>query len=217
MITHHLSDECLLEYAAGSLPEAESLVVASHLAMCSDCREQLELLEEVGAVLLEDGGVENVPSDSYEAVIAKIVEPFGEEPSRRIKFSEGTLRLIPSPLRDYLDDDLSELPWKRSGRGIEEVSLRHQGETRISLLRIRPGQKIPSHTHSGEEYTLILDGGYTDGGAHFGQGDVSHLDGTVDHAPVADPGKPCLCLSVRTGPPRLTGFVGRIFNPFIRG
>ena len=23
MITHHLSDECLLEYAAGSLPEAD--------------------------------------------------------------------------------------------------------------------------------------------------------------------------------------------------
>lgn len=216
MITHHLSDECLLEYAAGSLPEAESLVVASHLAMCSDCREQLELLEEVGAVLLEDGGVEDVPSDSYEAVMAKIAAPLDEEPSRRIEFGEDTLRLIPAPLRGYLDDDLSRLQWKRSGRGIEEISLKHQGDTRISLLRIRPGQKIPSHTHSGEEYTLILDGGYTDGGDHFGQGDVSHLDGTVDHAPVADPGGPCICLSVRTGPPRLTGIMGRILNPFIR-
>ena len=216
MITHHLSDECLLEYAAGSLPEAESLVVASHLAMCSDCREQLELLEEVGAVLLEDGGVEDVPGDSYEAVMAKIAAPLDEEPSRLIEFGEDTLRLIPAPLRGYLDDDLSRLQWKRSGRGIEEISLKHQGDTRISLLRIRPGQKIPSHTHSGEEYTLILDGGYTDGGDHFGQGDVSHLDGTVDHAPVADPGGPCICLSVRTGPPRLTGIMGRILNPFIR-
>ena len=216
MITHHLSDECLLEYAAGSLPEAESLIVASHLAMCGDCRQQLELLEEVGAVLLEDGEVENISDDSYEAVMAKIAAPLGEEPSRRIEFGEDTLRLIPAPLRGYLDGDLSKLQWKRSGRGIEEVSLKHQGDTRISLLRIRPGQKIPSHTHSGEEYTLILDGGYTDGDAHFGQGDVSHLDGTVDHAPVADPGRPCLCLSVRTGPPRLTGIVGRILNPFIR-
>lgn len=217
MITHHLSDECLLEYAAGSLPEAESLVVASHLAMCSDCREQLEILEDVGAVLLEDGGVENVSNNSYEAVIRKIAAPLVEEPSRRIEFDESTLRLIPSPLRDYLDGDLSELSWRRSGRGIEEVSLMHQGDTRISLLRIRPGQKVPSHTHSGEEYTLILDGGYTDGNSHFGQGDISHLDGTVDHAPVADLGKPCLCLSVRTGPPRLTGVMGRILNPFIRG
>ena len=217
MITHHLSDECLLEYAAGSLPEAESLVVASHLAMCSDCREQLEILEDVGAVLLEDGGVENVSNNSYEAVIRKIAAPLVEESSRRIEFDENTLRLIPSPLRDYLDGDLSELSWRRSGRGIEEVSLMHQGDTRISLLRIRPGQKVPSHTHSGEEYTLILDGGYTDGNSHFGQGDISHLDGTVDHAPVADLGKPCLCLSVRTGPPRLTGVMGRILNPFIRG
>lgn len=217
MITHHLSDECLLEYAAGSLPEAESLVVASHLAMCSDCREQLEILEEVGAILLEDGEVEYVPGSSYESVIGKIAAPLVEEAPRRIEFNENTLRLIPSPLRDYLDDDLSDLSWKRSGRGIEEVSLMHQGDTRISLLRIRPGQQVPSHTHSGEEYTLILDGGYTDGNSHFGQGDISHLDGTVDHAPVADPGKPCLCLSVRTGPPRLTGVMGRILNPFIRG
>ena len=44
--------------------------------MCSDCREQLEILEDVGAVLLEDGGVENVSNNSYEAVIEKLQRPW---------------------------------------------------------------------------------------------------------------------------------------------
>ena len=55
MITHHLSDEYLVEYAAGSLPEAESLVVASHLSMCGECRARVETFESIGAVLLETG------------------------------------------------------------------------------------------------------------------------------------------------------------------
>lgn len=217
MITHHLSDELLVEYAAGSLPEAESLVVASHLAMCSECRARVETFESVGAVLLEDGDTEAVSNDAFDAIMAKIASPEAEETPRRIEFDQNTLRMIPAPLRDYLDTNLSDLTWKRAGRGIQEVSLKQEGDIRISLLRIRPDQKIPSHTHSGQEFTLILDGGYTDGDAHYGQGDVSHLDGSVDHAPVADPDGPCLCLSVRTGPARLTGKVGRILNPFIRG
>ena len=41
MISHHMPEEFLLDYAAGTLPEAESLVVASHLAMCGDCRRRV--------------------------------------------------------------------------------------------------------------------------------------------------------------------------------
>jgi anti-sigma factor ChrR (cupin superfamily) len=33
-INHHLSDELLLEYAAGNLTEGWSLVVATHMALC---------------------------------------------------------------------------------------------------------------------------------------------------------------------------------------
>ncbi|MGB0630962.1 MAG: ChrR family anti-sigma-E factor [Alphaproteobacteria bacterium] len=217
MITHHLTDEYLVEYAAGSLPEAESLVVASHAAMCGECRARVETFESVGAVLLEDGDAETVSDEAFEAVMAKIEAPETDEEPRRIEFDRSTLKIIPPPLRAYLDADLSDLNWKRAGRGIQEASLKHDGDIRISLLRIRPDQKIPAHTHGGEEFTLILDGGYTDGDAHYGLGDVSHLDGSVDHAPVADPDGPCLCLTVRMGPARLTGKVGRILNPFIRG
>ena len=35
---HHIADDLLLSYAAGSLAEGWSLAVATHLALCAECR-----------------------------------------------------------------------------------------------------------------------------------------------------------------------------------
>lgn len=217
MITHHLSDEFLVEYSNGSLPAPEALVVGSHLAICTECRDRVETFENVSAVLMEDGDVEAVSPDALDAVLAMIDDPVEEDEATLIEFDRATLEVIPPALRTYLDGNLSELNWKRTGRGIEEVSLAKQDDIRISLLRIRAGQKVPSHTHRGEEFTLVLSGGYTDGDAHFGKGDVSLADDSKDHAPVADAEGPCLCLTVRNGAAKLTGPIGRFLNPVLRG
>lgn len=217
MITHHLSDEFLVEYANGSLPGPEALVVGSHLAICAECRDRVETFETVSAVLLEEGEVEAVSPGALEAILAKIDGPEEEDSVPLIEFDRDTLEIIPPPLRTYLDGSLSDLDWKRTGRGIEEASLVRDEDVRISLLRIRAGQKVPSHTHRGEEFTLVLSGGYADGDDHFGKGDVSLADSAKDHAPVADSNGPCLCLTVRNGATRLTGPIGRFLNPVMRG
>ena len=217
MISHHLSDEYLIEYSNGTLPTPEALVVGSHISICADCRTRVETFEDVSAVLLEDGDTAPVSADALDAVLSRIDAPADDNDDESpIEFDRPTLEVIPPPLRGYLGGSLSGLDWKRTGRGIEEVSLLREDETRISLLRIRAGQKVPSHTHGGEEFTLVLSGGYSDGDAHFGKGDVSVADGTTDHAPVADSDAPCLCLTVRNGATRLTGPIGRLFNPVIR-
>ena len=217
MITHHLSDEFLVEYANGSLPGPEALVVGSHLAICADCRNRVETFETVSAVLLEEGEAEAVSPGALDAILAKIDGPEEEDAAPLIEFDRDTLQVIPPPLRNYLDGSLSDLNWKRTGRGIEEASLVRDEDVRISLLRIRAGQKVPSHTHRGEEFTLVLSGGYADGDDHFGKGDVSLADSAKDHAPVADSDGPCLCLTVRNGATRLTGPIGRFLNPVMRG
>ena len=43
-----------------------------------------------------------------------------------------------------------------------------------------------------------------------------YADGSLDHRPTADPGQDCLCLTVTDAPRRLTGWIGRWLNPFIR-
>lgn len=217
MITHHLSEEFLVQHANGSLPTPEALVVASHLATCTECRDSVETFENISAVLMEDGDVEAVTPDALDAVLAMIDGPAEEEAAPLIEFDRATLEVIPPALRSYLGGSLSALAWKRTGRGIEEVGLVKQDDVRISLLRIRAGQKVPSHTHRGDEFTLVLSGGYTDGDAHFVKGDVSLADSAKDHAPVADSDGPCLCLTVRNGAAKLTGPIGRFLNPVLRG
>ena len=52
-IRHHLSDQLLMAYAAGQLPEAFNLVVATHVSMCDECRAQLASYDAVGGALME--------------------------------------------------------------------------------------------------------------------------------------------------------------------
>ena len=58
---HHIGDDLLLSYAAGSLAEGWSLAVATHLAMCPVCRERLALAEAAGGQLLETLDAEPAP------------------------------------------------------------------------------------------------------------------------------------------------------------
>ena len=55
-IRHHLSEPLLMAYAAGQLPEAFGLVVATHLSLCDDCRAQVDTFDAVGGAILEAAG-----------------------------------------------------------------------------------------------------------------------------------------------------------------
>ena len=51
-IKHHLPDDILMAYAAGTLPEAFNLMVATHVSMCDTCRAQVESFDAVGGEML---------------------------------------------------------------------------------------------------------------------------------------------------------------------
>ena len=52
-LAHHISDEILLSYAAGALPEAFGVVVASHISLCDDCRARMTGFDALGGAILE--------------------------------------------------------------------------------------------------------------------------------------------------------------------
>ena len=54
MIHHHPDDALLLAQAAGRLGSGHSLLVASHLENCAECRERVRALEAVGGSMLEE-------------------------------------------------------------------------------------------------------------------------------------------------------------------
>jgi putative transcriptional regulator len=107
--------------------------------------------------------------------------------------------------------------WKGVLGGFEEIRLAlREGTHRVSLLRLRPGKGLPLHRHRGSEYTVVLQGGYTDSTGKYGVGDFAVRPGPQEHEPIADPGEPCIALIVLEKPIVLTGPWGRWLNPLMR-
>lgn len=217
MARYHPEDDLLVEYSAGSLSEPESLLVATHLALCPDCRTRVEHLEAVGGALLEDLDGESIGRDLRDQVFAQL----DSAPLERLTIDEASSvessdPRVPQPLRGYLNSDLDGLDWKSRGPVDEFRILTDYPELTSRLLRIKAGRAMPRHTHDGTELTLVLSGGFTDRGLHFGRGDIETANSNVDHAPVADEGEDCFCLAINRKRLRLTGTFTRFLNPFVR-
>lgn len=214
---HHLTDELLVDYAAGALGEAESLVIATHLALCPACRTAVAALEDVGGALLEGLAPAELATGSLDTVLARIEGEAPAAPRAERKPPSGDRILVPEPLRGYLQASLEELPWKGLLPGLGMFEIATAGKTRKTrLLRVKAGTPMPEHTHRGSELTLVLAGGYSDERGHFVRGDIDITDDSVRHQPVADSDGDCFCLTTTEAPLKLTGRIGRLLNPFVR-
>ena len=87
-------------------------------------------------------------------------------------------------------------------------------EAKVELLRIEPGHGAPRHTHEGTEYTLVVSGGFTDENGSYGPGEVSIVDSSHTHQPIADPGEICYALAVTDGNLKFTGWLGALQKLF---
>lgn len=219
MITHHPSKEILLDYAAGALGEGPALAVATHAAMCRECVEQVEMLEAVGGALLEEVSPEPLSEGLLERTMAMLDEP---EPALAVPVpvEAETVAQVPEPLLRYIGRGLAHLAWRRVGgviAAVEEVRLPIAARNvKVSLMRLKAGSLVPRHSHRGNEYTLVLAGGFSDGDNQFGPGDFVAKDPSHTHQPVVDEDGDCLCLVVLDAPLRLTGALGKLLNPFLR-
>lgn len=212
-ITHHLSDEVLMAYSAGSLPEAFNLIVATHVSLCDECRARIEAFDAVGGAVLAECGQADVPDSCLEATLRLIAEEPGQEPAPR-RAAEGAV--FPAPLQDYVGGDLSAVKWRNVGGGVRQSILKTGKDATVRLLHIPPGVKIPDHGHRGMEMTLVLKGAFRDEGGRFGRGDVEIADEDLEHTPVAEEGEDCICLAATDAPLRFNALIPRIAQPFLR-
>jgi len=219
-VKHHISDDLILAYASGELDEATSLLVATHMALCPECRRALELAMAVGGVLIEDEAEEAVSDAALASVFERIdaqdapSRPAAEAASARVRRASYVL---PQPLRGYAGGDVGDLRWRSLGGGVRHLPI-DTGASRSTarLLYIPAGAKVPDHGHRGLELTLVLSGSFYDEGAWFRRGDVEEADATVEHQPVAGPEEPCICLAVTDAPLRFRGVIPRLAQRFLR-
>lgn len=211
-IRHHLTDEILMAYSAGALPEAFSLVVATHISLCDDCRARLEAYDAVGGAVLSDCGTARLSDDSFDATMRLIMSmPAMDDRAQRASADA----LFPAPLQDYVGGDLDAVKWRPVAGGVRQAILRTSGEATVRLLHIAPGVKIPDHGHRGMEMTLVLKGAFRDECDRFGPGDVEIANEDLEHTPVAEDGEDCICLAATDAPLRFNAFLPRMAQPFL--
>ncbi len=218
----HPNEELLQAYAAGHLEEAIALLVATHTALCPDCRHAVEDMEEIGGALLDGLEPTSLSEDALDRCLQRLGEPEAQLDIPESKVAapmgapvEGDI-LVPEPLRGYLGGALASLDWRTRGNVSEVDLLPQRSSVRTKLLKIRAGAAIPQHTHEGAEITMVLSGGFSDEHGHYLRGDVSVADNQIEHRPVADDDEDCLCISITDAPLRFTGPVGRWLNMFVR-
>jgi putative transcriptional regulator len=206
-------DELLANYAAGRLNPALHCLVASHLVLKPENRDFVSALEELQS---EQFAVQApIPMASLERMIERILSAaeFADEDHEPNAPQDD---IFPAPIAGLVGGGFDSVRWKSVLPGLKESKLRAVGETEVSLLWIKPGRVMPSHTHDGTEVTLVLKGGFTDSYGHYGRGDIAIADGDVDHRPRADEGEDCICFVVNDAPLRLTGRVGRLIQRFMQ-
>ena len=120
-------------------------------------------------------------------------------------------------MNQFIDRGYDDLPWKRVSADIQSVELcRDSNGAKVELLKIKPGGSATTHTHLGDEYTVILEGSFSDEAGVYREGDFM-VRGTGDqHTPVATQDRECICLAVTEGPVQFTGLFSRMLNPLIR-
>ena len=213
-IRHHLTDELLMAYAAGSLPEAFSLVIATHVSVCDECRARLGAFEAVGGAVLEEAPEAAVSAGSLAATLAMIRDR-GKDliVAPRPHPAAG---IFPAPLRAYVGGDVDAVKWRAIGGGVRQAILPTSRDATVRLLYIPAGQAVPDHGHGGTELTQVLQGAFRDEADRFGPGDIEVATEDTQHRPVAEDGMDCICLAATDAPLKFSGMLPRIAQPFFR-
>lgn len=211
-MSHPAPEELLLDYAAGTLAAGPALAVALHVALDPAARRTIERLGALGGALMEGEGDTPFDEALLQSTLARL-DGVSVEPRPAPYVPRPGFEWAPPPLAHHLGSDMR---WRRVFGGLEEMRLSLPGEHRVSLLRLAPGRGLPMHRHVGDEFTVVLQGGYTDSTGNYGVGDFAVGPGPEEHEPIADPGDPCIALIVVEKPIVLTGPFGRFLNPLVR-
>jgi putative transcriptional regulator len=213
-IEHHPTDSMLAAFAAGTLDHGQHVAIATHLVSCPQCRSFMRSMEQVGGSVLTSLPPSAMSSDALAKVEARLKEPglpaVADLPSA---VPETEVPGLPKFVRRYR---FGNWKWIAPSVHLRPVMLPYASNTRVFLLKSGPGTKMLEHTHTGIEMTCVLSGAFSQDGDHYGPGDFDLGDETVDHQPIVDEGRDCICLVAMQGKLRLNGLLGRIMQPFVR-
>jgi len=164
-----------------TLPSSEVPVVKAHMAICSECRQELERLQPI--------------IDSFVFWPTDVLRPpesLWERLASRIGFETDT-ESESQPTPQY-----SEPEWEEVAPGISCKLLATDTENnRVSMLvRLAPGVDYPPHSHAGIEELHLLHGELWIDDRKFYPGDYNRAEpGTADKRVWSETGCTCVLIT----------------------
>lgn len=239
MITNHPTPEMLSDYTAGALRLSHALCVATHLDHCHSCRQAVSRLEALGAHYFTSSTDRGNNSEALDAIKASLFKQLAQtdeqdnnvgmtdvlamKPDTRqkpLQKSTGTknkLYRVPRSLGQFIDTDYEHLDWTPISPSIKlAVLCRDKDGSQIALTRVKAGGKMPHHSHTGDEITVVLEGAFSDEQGLYKKGDMVCRGASHKHTPLVTNDAECICLAVLDSPIQFTGFFTRLLNPFVR-
>lgn len=198
-------------YAAGILPEAFSLVVATQMSISDEARARIASYEAIGGGILEDSDEAEMKPNAFKQTLKDIDIPTKKRPLPPMV--EG---IFPKPLQKYVGNDLNAIKWKNIGRGVRQAILKTDKHATARLIYIPAGTAMPNHGHNGLEMTLVLQGEFHDKEDFFARGDIEIGDENLHHTPTASGNGPCICLAASDAPLKFTSLLPRLLQPLFR-
>jgi putative transcriptional regulator len=194
-------ENLMAKYAAGSLGQGMAVLMASYVTLSSEARQRLSNLESLHGVLLDEAEPVSVSNDMLYKLQARLDDKlYAETTSAASDADTYGDSDIPAPLRAVLGQSIDETRWRFAYPGVRQMSLPigDRGEE-VKLLKIKPGNAAPRHSHNGVEATLVLRGAFSDGKKLFERGDLAIANEDIHHRPRAQGDEDCICLAVTDG------------------
>jgi len=213
--THHPAGELLVDYAAGTLSQAEALLISLHLEFCAECRHAASVALDVGGALLE--AIEPIvlaPSAFQRTLQAIDAAPVSIDSVIR---SAPTFAVSwPAPLRNRLAA-VPPAGWRKLPAGFRALRVPFKDQSSRVWVMNAPGGRGPlRHTHVADEWTVVLQGGFSDETGTYAAGDFAYMGSGDEHTMVAEPGEGCLCVVLVREPPRYLTLMGKLLAPLLR-
>jgi putative transcriptional regulator len=231
-VQFHPSDDQLIEFSAGVLPMSRALCIAAHVEHCHICEKRLSNLQQLGSAQMESLSPQKISSDLKNSILSKLhtqpqdqsLTPAADNlktantqlPSHVNRIS-AKKSVVPKCLEKWVPESFDNLPWQSIAPNVSISELCSEGSgAKAALVKVKAGGSMAHHSHTGDEVTVILEGSFSDEDGCYKPGDFIFRDSGHKHKPVATNDQDCICLIVLDGPIQLTGWIARLFNPFLR-
>ena len=211
-------ETAIINYAAGKLTPARHALIACAIELNPDLAEFAALNTSVAASLLD----EVKPVSLSPLFIGKVLETLSFGHPYDVANDHNPKRIMNAPpvSKGLVNRDvIKNMSWKSliPGVAVHDVlgNRKTKNGERLYLLKVKAGMRMPEHTHQGEEWALILSGGYHVDGKTYKRGDLHFENETNSHAPVTCEGEDCICLAMTEAPLVMKGWFPKLVQKVV--